>query len=90
MVRTEYMGRKVCVPERMTKEAVTAISKAGLCQLNQDVEMDYPPGATAESTRNWGQLQRDDPIVGYVHQKVSNKQGPRRKEHHVIQKLKLC
>ena len=80
------MGRKVCVPQRMTKEAITA--KAGLtanpwayslCQLNQDVVMDYPPGATAESTRNWRQLQCDDPIVGYVHQKVSSKQRPKKK-----------
>ena len=74
--------------QRMTKEAITAISKAGLtanpwayslCQLNQDVEMDDPPSATAESTRNWRQLQRDDPIVGYLHQKVCSKQRPKKK-----------
>ena len=74
--------------QRMTKEAITAISKAGLtanpwayslCQPNQDVEMDDPPSATAESTRNWRQLQRDDPIVGYLHQKVCSKQRPKKK-----------
>ena len=48
--------------------------------LNQDEEMDDPAGATAESTRNWIKLQRDYPLVGYVHQKVSSEQSPKKKK----------
>ena len=52
------------------------------------MDMDDPPGATAESTRNWRQPQRDDSIVGQFIRKSAARKCPIRKEHHAIQKLK--